>query len=316
MIISAFVFTVETDCKQRGADITSSNRTRLEEKRQRVKNENEEQRHARLRKQWQQTARECKRESCNSFPVYWGVRLDLDLLETLIALYPEWFKNCPISALKLYMMTDANNVKSLSSEGGTMIPLSPPKCEVDESPLKKAMDKNKESLKVKLMMRRPISQLVDQGIMPSLKSSAQFHEQQKKLERAKTGDVLKHKIQQRPDREELVRKHILEDTGKVAPSLAEKQRLLKRAKLVDILNDQLSQRPGPLELIRKNILHTDESLERAVKDVDNAVNEFFEYDGYEVRDESLKITNMMFEKWEVPSSIVKNSSQATLLKRW
>ncbi|XP_065580000.1 myocardin-related transcription factor A-like isoform X2 [Artemia franciscana] len=164
------------------------------------------------------------------------------------------------------MMTDANNVKSLSSEGGTMIPLSPPKCEVDESPLKKAMDKNKESLKVKLMMRRPISQLVDQGIMPSLKSSAQFHEQQKKLERAKTGDVLKHKIQQRPDREELVRKHILEDTGKVAPSLAEKQRLLKRAKLVDILNDQLSQRPGPLELIRKNILHTDESLERAVKE--------------------------------------------------
>ena len=44
----------------------------------------------------------------------------------------------------------------------------------------------------------------------ALKSSAQFHEQQKKLERAKTGDVLKHKIQQRPDREELVRKHILE----------------------------------------------------------------------------------------------------------
>lgn len=43
---------------------------------------------------------------------------------------------------------------------------SPPKAIVDSSPLQPAMDKNKESLKVKLMVRRPHSQLVEQGIIP------------------------------------------------------------------------------------------------------------------------------------------------------
>nr|CAG4650091.1 EOG090X04KW [Sida crystallina] len=117
------------------------------------------------------------------------------------------------------------------------------------------------------MMRRPYTQLVDQGIMPPLKTPAVFHEQRQKLQRAKMGDLLKHKIQHRPDRTELIRQHILEaDTGKVDPSLAERQRMLKRARLADSLNDQLSHRPGPLELIQKNILHTDENVERAVKE--------------------------------------------------
>nr|SVE74697.1 EOG090X04KW [Daphnia carinata] len=144
-------------------------------------------------------------------------------------------------------------------------PSSPPR--VDDSPLQKCMDRNKQSLKVKLMMRRPYTQLVDQGIMPPLKIPASFHEQRQKLQRAKMGDLLKHKIQHRPDRTELIRQHILEaDTGKVDPSLAERQRMLKRARLADSLNDQLSHRPGPLELIQKNILHTDENVERAVKE--------------------------------------------------
>ncbi|KAJ9595059.1 hypothetical protein L9F63_013656, partial [Diploptera punctata] len=117
------------------------------------------------------------------------------------------------------------------------------------------------SLKVKLMLRRPITQLVAQGIMPPLKTPPAFHEQRQKLERAKMGDLLKAKIQQRPDRQELVRQHILED-----PSLAERQRMLKKARLADSLNDQLSHRPGPLELIKKNILHTEEPIERAVKE--------------------------------------------------
>nr|CAG4638389.1 EOG090X04KW [Cyclestheria hislopi] len=146
-------------------------------------------------------------------------------------------------------------------------PSSSPKAEVDDSPLQKCMDRNKQSLKVKLMMRRPYTQLVDQGIMPPLKTPASFHEQRQKLQRAKMGDLLKHKIQHRPDRTELIRQHILEaDTGKIDPSLAERQRMLKRARLADSLNDQLSHRPGPLELIQKNILHTDENVERAVKE--------------------------------------------------
>nr|CAG4640792.1 EOG090X04KW [Eulimnadia texana] len=137
--------------------------------------------------------------------------------------------------------------------------------------------KAKNALKVKLMMRRPYKQLVDQGIVPpyviiaiyliALKTPVTFHEQRQKLQRAKMGDLLKHKIQHRPDRTELIRQHILEaDTNKIDPSLAERQRMLKRAKLADSLNDQLSHRPGPLELVQKNILHTDENVERAIKE--------------------------------------------------
>lgn len=101
----------------------------------------------------------------------------------------------------------------------------------------------------------------------ALKTSPAIHEQRKQLERAKTGDLLKAKIQQRPDRQELERRHILEhDESHVDPSLAEKQRMLKKARLADQLNSQISHRPGPLELIKKNILHTEEPIERIVKE--------------------------------------------------
>ena len=101
--------------------------------------------------------------------------------------------------------------------------------------------------------------------MKAIRSSAGFHQQRQKLERAKTGDFLKHKIQRRPQRQELIEQHILEDTT-VDPSLHEKQRQLKKARLADDLNDRLSHRPGPLELIKGNILHTDEPFEQAVKE--------------------------------------------------
>lgn len=101
----------------------------------------------------------------------------------------------------------------------------------------------------------------------ALKTSPAIHEQRKQLERAKTGDLLKAKIQQRPNRQELERRHILEhDESHVDPSLAEKQRMLKKARLADQLNSQISHRPGPLELIKKNILHVEEPIERIVKE--------------------------------------------------
>lgn len=83
------------------------------------------------------------------------------------------------------------------------------------------------------------------------------------------GDLLKAKIQQRPDKQQLVRQHILEDVGDVDRSLAERQRMLVKCRLADSLNTQLAHRPGPLELIKKNILHTDEPIERAVKGMYN-----------------------------------------------
>lgn len=117
------------------------------------------------------------------------------------------------------------------------------------------------------MVRRPMTTLVEQGILPSPKTSPFLHEQKQRLERAKMGDMLKAKIASRPDRQELVHRHILEDTPPgVDPSLCDKQRQLKRAKLADTLSHQLVHRPGPLELIQKNILHTDESVEQAVKE--------------------------------------------------
>ncbi|XP_022251925.1 MKL/myocardin-like protein 1 isoform X1 [Limulus polyphemus] len=205
--------------------------------------------------------------------IYWGIQLDQDLLETIISIYPEWFKDYN---LNLATMADWNANNNNAGVGGgvssTVIPLfqsretiSPPKAEVDERSICKSMDKNKESLKKKLLLRRPISQLIDQGIMPPLNTPPSFHQQRQKLERAKMGDILKNKIQRRPNRQELIQQHILEDTT-VDPSLQEKQRQLKKARLADNLNDRISNRPGPLELIKGNILQADERLTQAVKE--------------------------------------------------
>ncbi|KAJ8246376.1 hypothetical protein GJAV_G00267050 [Gymnothorax javanicus] len=65
-------------------------------------------------------------------------------------------------------------------------------------------------LQLRLQQRRTREQLVDQGIMPPLKSPAAFQEQRKNLERSKTGDYLKHKIRSRPEKSDLVNMHILQ----------------------------------------------------------------------------------------------------------
>lgn len=121
----------------------------------------------------------------------------------------------------------------------------------------------KNVLQLRLQQRRTREELVNQGIMPPLKSSASFHEQRRSLERARTEDYLKRKIRSRPERSELVRMHILEETS-AEPSLQAKQLLLKRARLADDLNDKISQRPGPMELIHKNILPVHSSLKQAI----------------------------------------------------
>ncbi|TNN53198.1 MKL/myocardin-like protein 1 [Liparis tanakae] len=97
----------------------------------------------------------------------------------------------------------------------------------------------------------------------SLKSSAVFHEQRRCLERARTEDYLKRKIRARPERSELIRMHILEETS-AEPSLQAKQLQLKRARIADDLNDKISHRPGPMELIHKNILPVHSSIKQAI----------------------------------------------------
>ena len=81
------------------------------------------------------------------------------------------------------------------------------------------------ALKVKLMVRRPLNTLVEQGLVPSPKTSPFLHDQRQRLERAKMSDSLRAKIAHRPARSELVSKHILEDVPMgVAPSLCDVQR--------------------------------------------------------------------------------------------
>uniref|UniRef100_A0A672Z1V0 Phosphatase and actin regulator n=1 Tax=Sphaeramia orbicularis TaxID=375764 RepID=A0A672Z1V0_9TELE len=118
-------------------------------------------------------------------------------------------------------------------------------------------------LQLKLQQRRTREELVNQGIMPPLKSSAAFHEQRRSLERARTEDYLKRKIKTRPERSELIRMHILKETS-AEPSLQAKQLQLKRARLADDLNDKISHRPGPMELIHKNILPVHSSIKQAI----------------------------------------------------
>ncbi|NXP12766.1 MKL2 protein, partial [Thinocorus orbignyianus] len=141
----------------------------------------------------------------------------------------------------------------------------------DDKPLKEkeCLEANsqkslKEVLQLRLQQRRTREQLVDQGIMPPLKSPAAFHEQIKSLERARTENFLKHKIRSRPDRSELVRMHILEETF-AEPSLQATQMKLKRARLADDLNEKIAQRPGPMELVEKNILPVDSSVKEAIR---------------------------------------------------
>ena len=66
------------------------------------------------------------------------------------------------------------------------------------------------ALEKKLLSRRPMSTLVEQGIMPEYKTSPSLHMQKTKLERAKMGDMLRSRISHRPGRAELVHRHILE----------------------------------------------------------------------------------------------------------
>uniref|UniRef100_A0A3B3V493 Phosphatase and actin regulator n=1 Tax=Poecilia latipinna TaxID=48699 RepID=A0A3B3V493_9TELE len=98
---------------------------------------------------------------------------------------------------------------------------------------------------------------------PALKSPVAFHKQIHSLQRARTGTFLKHKLSSRPDRSELVRMHILEET-QAEPSLQATQLRLKRARLANDLNEKIAQRPGPMELVEKKILPVDSGVEEVI----------------------------------------------------
>ncbi|CAG5130330.1 unnamed protein product [Candidula unifasciata] len=150
---------------------------------------------------------------------------------------------------------------SLSTSLGLSLPTptSPP----DQASI--CMDKNRESLKRKLMLRRSVTELLFSFLFALLLKTPPAFADKMSLCLVTTGDLLRHKIQQRPNRQLLVQQHILEDTN-IDPSLHERQRLLKRSRLLDDLNDKLSHRPGPLELVQENILQPSLELVNAIRD--------------------------------------------------
>ncbi|GFS40607.1 hypothetical protein NPIL_112071 [Nephila pilipes] len=64
------------------------------------------------------------------------------------------------------------------------------------------------------MLRLPLNRHVDQGILPSLKNPPSFHDQRQKLQRVKTGYLLKHNLKKGPiDESHQVQRHILEESS-------------------------------------------------------------------------------------------------------
>ncbi|KAM6905357.1 LOW QUALITY PROTEIN: myocardin-related transcription factor A-like [Xenentodon cancila] len=144
----------------------------------------------------------------------------------------------------------------------------PISCNMDESAIRFELERQacqslRKVLQLKLQQRRTRDELVSQGIMPPLKSSAALHEQRRSLERARTEDYLKRKIKSCPERSELIRMHILEDTA-AEQLLQTKQLQLKRARLAEDLNDKIAHRPGPMELIHKNIIPVHSSIKQVI----------------------------------------------------
>ncbi|XP_037348441.1 myocardin isoform X2 [Talpa occidentalis] len=119
-------------------------------------------------------------------------------------------------------------------------------------------------LQLRLQQRRTQEQLANQGIIPPLKSSTEFHEQRKHLESDKTEDNLKRKVRNRSDRADSVNMHILQ-ASTAERSIPTAQMKLKRARLADDLNEKIALRPGPLELVEKNILPVDSAVKEAIK---------------------------------------------------
>uniref|UniRef100_A0A672YAV6 Myocardin related transcription factor Bb n=1 Tax=Sphaeramia orbicularis TaxID=375764 RepID=A0A672YAV6_9TELE len=116
------------------------------------------------------------------------------------------------------------------------------------------------------VVQKKNKKLLDFVHHPALKTPAAFHEQIRSLERARAGNFLKHKLCSRPERSELVRMHILQET-QAEPSLQATQMKLKRARLADDLNEKIAQRPGPMELVEKNILPVDSGVKEVINDV-------------------------------------------------
>uniref|UniRef100_A0A2K5LPT9 Myocardin n=1 Tax=Cercocebus atys TaxID=9531 RepID=A0A2K5LPT9_CERAT len=112
-------------------------------------------------------------------------------------------------------------------------------------------------LQLRLQQRRTQEQLANQGLIPSLKRPAEFHEQRKHLESDKRERETSN------SRTDPFHFNPLASTAE--RSIPTAQMKLKRARLADDLNEKIALRPGPLELVEKNILPVDSAVKEAIK---------------------------------------------------
>lgn len=80
--------------------------------------------------------------------LFWKIQLDQDLVDTISSIYPEWFRQQQQQQqqqqqLQQQQQQQQQHANPLTMQNSISQP-SPPSAEVDESPLQKSMDKNKE----------------------------------------------------------------------------------------------------------------------------------------------------------------------------
>ncbi|VDP77421.1 unnamed protein product [Echinostoma caproni] len=86
---------------------------------------------------------------------------------------------------------------------------SSPQSSTEVSSLQVNRSKNKEDLEKRLKCRPPVKDLINQGIL--LNPSISHPDKVRQLQRARTSDILKHKIERRPDRQSLINRRIIRE---------------------------------------------------------------------------------------------------------
>ncbi|KAF8567526.1 RPEL repeat protein [Paragonimus westermani] len=151
------------------------------------------------------------------------------------------------------MSTDSSYKKSGSPQASTEV-----------SSLQVNKLKNRETLERRLRCRRPIKELVNQGIL--LNPCISNADKVRQLQRAKTSDLLKQKIEKRPDRQYLVSRRIIrDDKPGTSPYILEQCHNLEKYQLKSRLNCKLTARPGTLELIEKGVLQVDPGVDSLIR---------------------------------------------------
>ncbi|GAA40183.1 MKL/myocardin-like protein 2 [Clonorchis sinensis] len=139
-----------------------------------------------------------------------------------------------------------------------------PRASTEVTSLQQNKLQNKEALEKGLRCRRSIKELVNQGIL--LSPSISHPDKVRQLQRAKTSDLLKHKIEKRPDRQQLINRRIIrDDKPGTSPYILEQCHNLEKYQLKTALNSKLTARPGTLELVEKGVLQVDPGVDSLIR---------------------------------------------------